>query len=127
MKYGNRSVWKRVMKSRITLVIALVVFVFMAKAAWDVYWKESVSSNRLAGAQAALDQLRNRNADLSRKIAFLSTEQGVKSEIRAKFRATESGESVAVIVGDSEPRVITEAPATVELPWWRKMLRMFGL
>jgi cell division protein FtsB len=128
MKYGNKSLWKQISKSLIVLVALIIVFILMARATWKMYEKSSASGERLAQAAAALADLNKRAEALSEKVAYLSTEQGIESEIRTKFRAAREGESVAVIVDESQPSNETPASSTpAVLSWWEELLRLIGM
>ncbi|MEK7609725.1 MAG: hypothetical protein AAB470_01215 [Patescibacteria group bacterium] len=127
MKYGNRSIWKKVISSPITTVTVLILIFFLAKATWNIYQKASLSGAKLSQAQAELLKLQNRQSDLSRKVDHLSTDQGIEAEIRTKYPAVKAGESVAVIIDDSQTANVSNATSTPELSWWKKMLRIFGL
>lgn len=128
MKYGNRSVWKRIVRSPATFVVVLIAFIFVGRSAWSMYDKANLSKSRLEQAAVTLAELDAHDKSLSEKVAYLSTEQGVESEIRTKFLAAQEGESVAVIVGDTKPVNDLQASSTmVRVSWWRRVLRMIGL
>ncbi|MEK7501605.1 MAG: hypothetical protein AAB629_01625 [Patescibacteria group bacterium] len=128
MKYGNKSLWKKIVKSPVIFVALSIMFIFVARATWKMYEKASLSNERLSQAVATLAELNSHNNMLSEKVAYLSTEQGIESEIRTKFRVAQEGESVAVIVGDTQSGgIMNQASLTpVSLSWWRRLLRVFG-
>lgn len=129
MKYGNRSLLKRLVASPVALVVAAVLLAVLAKAGWNLYEKAQVSSGRLEQAQAELAKLRDREAKLSDTVGYLSTERGLENEIRSKYHAIREGESVAVIVDDSKTAAVVNASmtqATSSVGWFRRMLRVFG-
>jgi cell division protein FtsB len=129
MRYGNRSLGKRVVASPFALVGAFILFVVLANASWNIYGKARASSARLEDVQIQLAQLRERQGELNSKVSRLSTEQGIESEIRTKFHAVKEGESVAVII-DEEPKTaaVGDASSTETAPagWWRRLLRIIG-
>lgn len=135
MKYGKQrksSFWKRIQSSPVLLVAALVLFIFLGRATWNIYSKAEASADKFARAQTELANLRKRESDLSRKVSYISTQQGIEAEIRTKFHAVKEGESVAVIVDEkdrnrqNQATVLTPASttATTTRSWWRKL---FGL
>ncbi|MBP6858219.1 MAG: hypothetical protein KBC33_00090 [Candidatus Pacebacteria bacterium] len=129
MKYGNRSLLKRLVASPVAMIVAAVLLAVLAKAGWNLNEKARVSSSRLEQAQAELAKLRDREAKLSDTVGYLSTERGLENEIRSKYHAIREGESVAVIVDDSKTAAVVNASvtqATSSVGWFRRMLRVFG-
>jgi cell division protein FtsB len=130
MKYGNSSSWKRFISSPFTLVAVIILFLFLTKAVWGIREKNTLSVSRLELAQAELTKLESHQRDLAEQIRYLSTEQGIESELRTKYRAIREGESVAVIVDDQTASVIdassTEMNKVDEKSWFKKALRFFG-
>ena len=129
MKYGNRTPFQRLVRSHITLVLASIFFVILAKASWNVHQKAVASSLRLSEAQSELAKLKDRQTDLSSKVDFLSTDQGVESELRTKYLAVHSGESVVVIVGSatSTPKASSSDVVQTGEGWFTRMLHWVGL
>jgi competence protein ComGC len=117
MKYGNRPRWKQIVGSPVSLIVLLVILVALIRATWSVHEKSAASIAKLAQAQAELIKLQARDADLSRKVAYLSTNEGVQS-----------GESVAVILDDSQTAAaVNTASTTPSVGWWGRVLQFFGL
>ncbi len=132
MKYGKHSSWNRFVASKTALIIVIVLFCFMAKAAWTVYQKSHASEQNLNKAIAAYADLQSRQTDILKKVAYLSTDEGVEAEIRSKFRAAKDDESVAVIIGEQGSSGATTAPtvqtaSVANISWWRRVLQMVGL
>lgn len=130
MKYGKRSIWKKIIGSRITLFVVLILFIFLLKTTLGMVDKANITKERLAQSEAAYDALTARSEDLSRKVGYLSTDEGKASEIRTKFRAAENGESVAVIINNDESKDLSNSTASstsTRISWWKKMLKVFGM
>ena len=130
MKYGNyRSQGKRfnIFRSPITLVVAAIVLVVLAKATWSIHQKVLVSATKLTQAQAELNKLQSRQQTLSAEVSRLSTDQGIEAELRTKYRAVKEGESVAVILDDSNAAAIATASTTEEVGWWHSLWSFFGI
>jgi len=134
MKYRNRSTWKSIFGSPITLVLALVALGFFAKAAWNVHQKAELSAARLAQAQHEFAKLQERQRDLSFKVERLSTEEGIEAEIRTKYRAVKADESVAVIVDDKSTTADLASAGNASTTgsnsdwsnFWKKLLHLFS-
>jgi hypothetical protein len=121
MKYGNRSLWKRLISSPFTLAAFFIIFGLLTKATWSVHQKAQVSYERLEQAENSLLKLQARNDELSQKVSYLSTEEGIKSEIRNKFRVAEEGESIAVIIDNNELATTSATTTVPQISWWSRM------
>ena len=131
MKYSKQGNWVKIISSPFTLVVIVVIFIFLIKAVWNMREKVISSSENLNTVSAELSRLENRQSDLADKIKYLSTEQGVESELRTKYRAIRDGESVAVIVDDNQTASVIDASSTdliinEKKSWTRKFLQFFG-
>jgi len=100
MHYGNRPRKASIWTSPVALVVLVIVCAMLAKAVYNIHSKQVISSERLEMAQAELEKLKVRKDELDRNLRALSSEQGVEAELRTKYRAVKSGESVAVIVAN---------------------------
>lgn len=131
MKYGNSSLWKKFISSPFTLVVFILVFLFLVKTVWGIREKNSLSVSKLELAQAELVKLETHEKDLAGQIRYLSTEQGIESELRTKYRAIREGESVAVIVDDNQTASVIEA-SSIDInkenkkSWIKKLLQFVG-
>ena len=127
MRYGNRSSSRRILSSPIALIVLLILFAILVKAAWNAHTKAVLSQTKLDDARNELAKLQERQADLSTKVAYLSTDQGLQAEMRDKFHAVKDGESVAVIVDNSQSANAIQASSTASIGWWGRFLHFFGL
>jgi cell division protein FtsB len=125
MQNGNYTSWKKILSSPIAFFLVLVVFVVLARSAWNMYKSAEVSSTKLAHSEAELSRLQSDQEALVAKVAVLSTPAGVENELRSKYRAVKEGESVAVIVKDDKP-VAPQATSTSKVSWWRSVVGFFG-
>lgn len=133
MKYGNHHLWNRIIASPLaTLVLILLAFI-LGRALFNIYQKAGISEAKLIQARQELVKLTARHDEVSTKVENLSTEQGIETEVRTKYHAVKQGESVAVIVDDSQSANVasasTSGSGSLSVPtssWWRKVLRVFG-
>ena len=116
------------------LVLTIILFVILARAAWGMYDKARGSERRLAQAEAELKRLEERQSELSGRINYLSTDQGVEAELRTKYRAVKEGESVAVIISDPNQvngPILSSSRDRLDLSdhfgWWDRILDFLGL
>ena len=139
MNRRNRSRMKMVLSSPFMLVGVLIVFLFLARAAWGMMSKAGLSADRFDQAQAGMAKLEDSQSDLSAKVALLSTPAGVEADLREKYHAVAPGESVAVIVGQPSDSAAAADSASVSPPsqasmtstahasWWRRFVDFIGL
>lgn len=86
-----------------------------------------VAKERLDKAQNDQRKLEDRKNDIAAKVEYLSTDKGMESEIRSKFRLAEEGESVAVIVSDtSNATTVATTTGIQKENWWQKLMGMIG-
>lgn len=126
MNRRNRSRTKAVLSSPVTLVIALALLAFMARAAVRIHAQAAESAQRLAEAQASLAKIQANATALQGQIGELSTPEGVEASMREQYHAVEPGESVAVIVDPDASGQQDSQPAATTTPsqsWWQ---RIFG-
>ncbi len=116
------------MKSPLAMAIICVILFVLIKATWSIHQKAVVSDAKLARARVELVKLQARQKDLDSQVSELSTDQGIETELRTKYRAVRDGESVAVITGDVGQTAATAgASTTVSVGWWRGLWSWFGL
>jgi len=128
MRYGNRSIWQRIIRSPLLNILLAVFVVVLVKATWSIHAKALESSVKLKEAQAQYHKLEDHQADLSNQINYLSTDAGVEAELRTKYRAVKEGESVAVIVDpDSATADSGNAIASSTPSFWSRIWSVFGI
>lgn len=119
----------RIIYSPVVLIVLTVILGFSIRATWAVYEKEQTSRDALALSQRELDKVATREQTLNQAIAYLSTPQGVETEIRKKFRVVKDGEEVAVILDDVSGTVVaSSSPARGGiLGLWDGLLHLIGV
>ncbi|MDB5259388.1 MAG: protein of unknown function with transrane region [Candidatus Taylorbacteria bacterium] len=123
--FRKKKTLRRFMYSPWTLAALAIVVFLMAKGALNVNAKRQTSGEALGRAQLELGKLSERQKNLGTAVAYLSTPQGVETEIRTKFRVAKEGESVAVILEDA---VATTSPnnAASKRGFWYRLSHLFG-
>lgn len=127
MRYSNKPIYERIAASPLALFVALLVMGLLGKAAWNIHQKEVLTEQKLHEANDQLAKLQDSQADMSSKVAYLSTDDGIEAEMRTKFKAVKNGESVAVIVDDTNQSAAVVAASTTESTgWWQHFLQFLG-
>ena len=111
------------MYSKPVLFILAVLFLLSLEGLWNIYQKHSEAYEKAKEAQADLENLRGREADLEKKVSFLKTDRGREEEIRKKFMVGKQNEGVILVVDQG---VTTTPPAPTPTPsTWTRFLDFF--
>ncbi len=117
-EFQDKKRFRRILYSKTTLVVLLILMVFLAKAVWSVYLKDKESARNTVMASNELAQLQARHDFLTQELGRLKTAEGKEEEIRKKYQVSKPGEQVVVIVEAtaSLPVQIEEA-GTLQKAW----------
>lgn len=96
---------RKLLFSRITIAILVVVFLLVTSATWSVFGKYRETQTNDRNAQKNLTVLEEREIDLKKEIENLKTEKGIEKEIRENFGFVKDGEEIVIIV---EPQWVTQ-------------------
>ncbi len=118
MQFGKQNSWSTWWYSKPFLVLMVGLVVLLAVSVFERYQVERDMAARSAAAQAELDALMEREAELTERVEYLRGERGVEEEIRKNFDVARVGEQVVIISG--EPPVLPSEPVTVpnDAPWY---------
>ncbi len=124
-EFRQKRQFREMLYSRPTLLVLLVVLFLTARAAYNVYGKESESRERAARAQTELQNLQQRKVEVAKAIEELNTKEGIEREIRNSFRVAKPGEHLVVLVNPpkTEDVVVSDSLAS---GLWRKVKGLFG-
>lgn len=122
MKYGNRK--RNVWSSTLLLIVLVVILVILLRGLYGIRQKALITAKRLDEARVSYDELKMHAEELQARVSYLSTDQGIESELRSKFRAAAEGESVAVIIDDNgNKHDNVTASSTEPTSFWSKIWR----
>ena len=122
MKFGKQNKYKKIIYSKVTILVLLVLVVLLGRSVWERFQIERDMAARAAQAQAELDELSARKDDLEARVEYLEGERGIEEEVRKNFDVAKDGEQVIILMGDveeeTEPAVVSESkPAWYQ--FWR--------
>ena len=113
---------KKVIYSKVTLVVVTVLLVLVARGTWDIYEKAKYASTNEVRVKTELELLKKREEFLNKELYNIRTNRGKEAEIRAKFDVGREGEKLVVLV-DAEESVIIQEPK--ELGFLEKIKMFF--
>jgi cell division protein FtsB len=121
LEFQEKRKVKRLIYSRLTLVILLIILVLMLRSVWGVYEKAQLTKENLNKTTNDLAGLKEREQILSAEIEQLKTNSGVEKEIREKYGLVKPGEEVIVIVNKNDD-LISDSDLD-DLSFWQKILK----
>lgn len=89
---------RKLLFSRITIAILVIVFLLITSATWSVFGKYRETQTNDRNARENLIVLEEREVNLKKEIENLKTEKGVEKEIRENFGFVKEGEKIVIIV-----------------------------
>lgn len=108
---------QRLLYSKLTLFVLVIVVLVLARATWNVYEKKSDSAEKRAKSQQELLSLTQQEALLLAEIEALKTQDGQEAEIRDTYRMAKEGEGLIVIVDERIPEVVEEKSGIIHSFW----------
>lgn len=84
------------------LILSGVTFVFV-RGAFRMYERYAAASKARDAAELEVAALKERQADLSQKVASLSSDRGLEEELRRRFGVGKAGEGVIELLEEAPP------------------------
>lgn len=123
---SKKSLWQRILSSRLTIVALFIASFTLSFAVYDRYAVEQDVRERRDDAELELEQLKAHQVELEDRVEYLSNEQGLEAEIRRHFDVSKEGEQVVVLMGNTAtptPAVRIEQNKDVEnQSFWRNLI-----
>ncbi|GMQ95106.1 MAG: hypothetical protein BMS9Abin13_216 [Patescibacteria group bacterium] len=126
LEFQEKKKIRRLIYSNTTIVFLVLILIFSLHAVWKVYKKAIIPYANKSAASRTLTELKAREADLTERIEWLKTNQGIEMEIREKFGVVREGEEVVVIVDSSANKEENNGKGAVVMGAWQKLLELFG-
>ena len=121
-EFQERNRYKRLLYSRLGVIVVFILILFFSKATFGVYKKQHNSAANALQAKGELRKLEERQAVLDREVMRLQTEEGVEEEIRSKYSVSKSGENLLIIVDEEKEKPM---PVQEKQSWWSKFKKLF--
>jgi cell division protein FtsB len=111
-----------VMYHKATLIILGLLTLVVLHSTWAVYQKKRESEEMKNISLKNVEELRDRNVDLTAKIERLDTTPGIEEEIRSKFTVAKEQENMVVVVEDTDNNA---SATTSKKGFWGSIERFF--
>jgi cell division protein FtsB len=100
-------------------LLALAGIAFGAtRAAWGMYGKFAEAAAARAGAEAQLEELQARHANIEAEVDALSSPRGLEAEVRERYGVVKPGEGeIAIVRQASSSEVLRRQPGLLESLW----------
>jgi cell division protein FtsB len=118
LEFKEKQKARKMRYSKPVLFVLAVILLVSLEGLLGIYRKHSEALEKAETARIDLLKLREREAELEKKVAFLKTERGKDEEIRKKFMVGKEGEGVILVV-DATPSTTPPAPAPKPSAWTR--------
>lgn len=99
---------RRILYSKITLIVLAALFLLMLQATWGVWGKARETRLLKDRHEKTLAELKDRAAALQAEVDRLTSERGIEEEVRSKFDVGREGESVLIITDPKDDLEDTE-------------------
>ena len=126
LDYRERTVLRRAIYAKPTILFLGIIAVFALHGAWGMYEKSEDASGRAQKAEVELAKQKDRESELKVDIARLSTERGVEEEIRSRFMVAKNGEHIMIISSGDEEKAHTVTVVEDDRTTLQKVLAAVG-
>jgi cell division protein FtsB len=120
LEFQEKRRFRRLLYSRVTFIILLLILIWLLNAVWKVYKKQDMTKDNLAKTAIDLEDLKAREKMLSLEIDRLKTEGGTEEEIREKYGLVKPGEEVLVVVDNNDN--INSNSTSTKIGFWQRVL-----
>ncbi|MBI4118261.1 MAG: septum formation initiator family protein [Parcubacteria group bacterium] len=98
----------RLLYSRLSLGLLLLVLLMGVSAVWNVYGKFKDAARERLQSKEALSGIEERITQVREDVAQLKTVEGVEEEFRTTFGLVKKGEGVIVVINDKNQAGVEE-------------------
>lgn len=116
---------KKILYSKVTIVIAFIILVILLNATWNAYQKAKFTRENEEAANRELMELQERAEFLRGKTEALSTPEGIEREIRENLPVAKEGERVIILVEDKDDLNEEGSAGHTEESWWKEVFPWF--
>ena len=122
--FQDRKKIRKILYSKASLVILVIILIFVSKGAWGIYQKAQIARTERDIALRSLTEIEYRTAELQASIVNLKSERGTEEALRQKYTVGRAGEEVVVVVDEDAKK--SKNGEVEEKSFWHELLSIFG-
>jgi len=122
----QRNRWRQWVFSIPTAVVLVVLIVVVGQATWNMYQTQKRTNERLQRLQKEKQELVARRQAAQEAAAQVSTDRGIREEIREKFSVAKPGEQV-IVLNENQSSKATTTNKSEDTSWWQQLKDMVWL
>lgn len=123
MDFYEKRKLKKILYSKPILAILVIIVIWFSFAVWSMYKKERDTQLKKIEQKEILEELKTREASLSKEIEKLNTKYGIEQEVRSKFEVGKEGEEMIIIVDSLEEKDLNVK--NTRKTFWQKVFDWF--
>ena len=123
--FQERKKIRKILYSKVTLVVLFVVLVAVGRGAWAIHQKAEIARSEREIAMRALTELETRTVELQASLELLKSERGIEEAVRQKYTVARPGEEVVVVVDDSSKKG-KNSEVMEQKSYWQNFISFFG-
>ena len=112
-------------QSPIVALFLVIAFVWGCVVVVRIYTKYREAVALRNQSQEELRELQSKQADLTTQINGLSTDRGLESEVRNRYRVVRPGEQLVIVVDPATSATTTQTSGGIA-SFWQRFLRFVG-
>ena len=121
-KNQNRHWFRRLLYSRLAVVLMLILVGMLTRSVYLVWRRERLANQERQAVLRQITNLGDRQKRLVADLALLQTDRGIEEKIRRQFSVAKEGEEVINVV---LPPAITSTSTPPSFPWWQPIIDLF--
>ncbi len=123
--FQGRQKLRKILYSRITLLVLAVLVFFVGRGAWNTHQKAQIARSERDIAERAFTEMESRSSELQASLIRLKSDRGIEEEVRQKYTVARPGEEVVIIVDDSVKKGENSEAMDNKNPW-QYFVSLFG-
>lgn len=123
--FQERKKIRKILYSKITLVVLFLVLLGVGRGAWGIYQKAEIARSERDITARSLAELQDRTIELKTSLNRLKSSQGIEEEVRQKYTVARPGEEVVVVI-DENAKKSNNSEVVAEKSLWERFISIFS-
>lgn len=121
----SKNSLNKILYSKITIIILFAFLVILSYSVFSLYKKRNEALTKTRAAEAELNRVKEKQAQIDSSLDKLSTPEGIEDAIRDKFQVVKNGEELIVVTDPEQNKIIEEE--NEKQTFWDKIKEFFGV